>query len=85
MSIFVYFSLHRHLVEHLNAEIVLHTINDMSIAMEWIRYTFLYIRVMKNPKHYGKFYINTAYSRKCIRGHNEPQNALQKLTVIKLL
>ncbi|CAC5418729.1 HFM1 [Mytilus coruscus] len=46
-------SLHRHLVEHLNAEIVLHTINDMSIAMEWIRYTFLYIRVMKNPKHYG--------------------------------
>ncbi|CAG2226282.1 HFM1 [Mytilus edulis] len=46
-------SLHKHLVEHLNAEIVLNTINDISIAMEWIRYTFLYIRVMKNPKHYG--------------------------------
>ncbi|XP_062607353.1 probable ATP-dependent DNA helicase HFM1 [Saccostrea cucullata] len=46
-------SLHKNLIEHLNAEIVLHTINDISIAMEWIRYTFLYIRVMKNPKNYG--------------------------------
>lgn len=69
MSILVFFSLHRHLVEHLNAEIVLHTINDMSIAMEWIRYTFLYIRVMKNPKHYGKSDTNTAYSRNYIIGH----------------
>ncbi|KAK3095140.1 hypothetical protein FSP39_010742 [Pinctada imbricata] len=46
-------SLHKNLIEHLNAEIVLHTINDISIAMEWIRYTFLYIRIMKNPRHYG--------------------------------
>ncbi|XP_078310394.1 putative ATP-dependent DNA helicase HFM1 isoform X2 [Crassostrea virginica] len=46
-------SLHKNLIEHLNAEIVLHTINDISVAMEWIRYTFLYIRVMKNPRHYG--------------------------------
>ncbi|XP_069103658.1 probable ATP-dependent DNA helicase HFM1 [Argopecten irradians] len=46
-------SLHKHLIEHLNAEIVLQTISDMAIAMEWIRHTYLYIRVMKNPKHYG--------------------------------
>ena len=46
-------SLHKNLIEHLNAEIVLHTISDISVAVEWLKYTFLYIRVMKNPKHYG--------------------------------
>ncbi|NXA52796.1 HFM1 helicase, partial [Nothocercus julius] len=46
-------SLHRHLVEHLNAEIVLHTITDVTVALEWIRSTFLYIRALKNPTHYG--------------------------------
>ncbi|XP_064862161.1 probable ATP-dependent DNA helicase HFM1 [Oncorhynchus nerka] len=46
-------SLHTHLVEHLNAEIVLHTISDVNMALDWIRSTFLYIRALKNPKHYG--------------------------------
>lgn len=46
-------SLHKNLVEHLNAEIVLNTITDISVAVEWLKYTFLYIRVMKNPAHYG--------------------------------
>ncbi|CAH6880767.1 Hfm1 [Phodopus roborovskii] len=46
-------SLHRHLIEHLNAEIVLHTITDVSVALDWIRSTLLYIRALKNPSHYG--------------------------------
>ncbi|KAH3806659.1 hypothetical protein DPMN_134983 [Dreissena polymorpha] len=46
-------SLHRNLMEHLNAEIALATISDISVALEWLKYTFLYIRVMKNPGHYG--------------------------------
>ncbi|NXX97824.1 HFM1 helicase, partial [Centropus bengalensis] len=46
-------SLHRHLVEHLNAEIVLHTVTSVNVALEWIRSTFLYIRALKNPAHYG--------------------------------
>ncbi|XP_054622739.1 probable ATP-dependent DNA helicase HFM1 isoform X2 [Dunckerocampus dactyliophorus] len=46
-------SLHSHLVEHLNAEIVLQTINDVNMALDWIRSTFLYIRALKNPSHYG--------------------------------
>ncbi|KAI4549331.1 hypothetical protein MG293_001661 [Ovis ammon polii] len=45
-------SLHRHLIEHLNAEIVLHTITNVNIALEWIRSTLLYIRALKNPSHY---------------------------------
>ena len=50
---FVIGSLHQHLIEHLNAEIVLGTITDVSMSLEWLRSTFLYIRVNKNPKHYG--------------------------------
>uniref|UniRef100_A0A672ZAM3 Probable ATP-dependent DNA helicase HFM1 n=1 Tax=Sphaeramia orbicularis TaxID=375764 RepID=A0A672ZAM3_9TELE len=46
-------SLHRHLVEHLNAEIALQTISDVNMALDWIRSTFLYIRALKNPTHYG--------------------------------
>ncbi|XP_034469557.1 probable ATP-dependent DNA helicase HFM1 isoform X1 [Hippoglossus hippoglossus] len=46
-------SLHGHLVEHLNAEIVLQTISDVNMALDWIRSTFLYIRALKNPAHYG--------------------------------
>ncbi|XP_019733399.1 probable ATP-dependent DNA helicase HFM1 [Hippocampus comes] len=46
-------SLHSHLVEHLNAEIVLQTISDVNMALDWIRSTFLYIRALKNPEHYG--------------------------------
>uniref|UniRef100_A0A3Q2DRL9 DNA 3'-5' helicase n=1 Tax=Cyprinodon variegatus TaxID=28743 RepID=A0A3Q2DRL9_CYPVA len=50
-------SLHRHLMEHLNAEIVLQTISDVNMALDWIRSTFLYIRALKNPSYYG-FSIN---------------------------
>lgn len=46
-------SLHSNLVEHLNAEIVLQTISDVNMALDWIRSTFLYIRALKNPTHYG--------------------------------
>ncbi|XP_051788402.1 probable ATP-dependent DNA helicase HFM1 [Erpetoichthys calabaricus] len=46
-------SLHKHLVEHLNAEIALHTISDINVALDWIRSTFLYIRIFQNPIHYG--------------------------------
>lgn len=48
------FSLHSHLMEHLNAEIVLQTISDVNMALDWIRSTLLYIRALKNPTHYGE-------------------------------
>lgn len=54
ISILCFISLHSHLVEHLNAEIVLHTISDVNMALDWIRSTFLYIRALKNPTHYGQ-------------------------------
>ena len=52
---FLTLSLHHNLIEHLNAEVVLNTISDVSIALEWLRSTFFYVRVKKNPKHYGEW------------------------------
>lgn len=46
-------SLHRHLAEHLNSEVVLRTITDVAVAVSWIRSTFLYVRAFHNPLHYG--------------------------------
>lgn len=46
-------SLHRHLPEHLNAEVVLHTIKHLDVAMDWVRSTFLYVRALRNPGKYG--------------------------------
>ncbi|KAK3889481.1 hypothetical protein Pcinc_006528 [Petrolisthes cinctipes] len=45
--------LHLHLVEHLNAEIVLGTVTDLAVAVEWLRSTFFYVRVQRNPCHYS--------------------------------
>jgi len=46
-------NLHKQMIEHLNAEIALGTITDIAIALEWIKSTYLYVRMRKNPVHYG--------------------------------
>ncbi|CAL1546925.1 unnamed protein product, partial [Lymnaea stagnalis] len=57
-------SLHKHLIEHLNAEIVLGTISEISHVIEWLRHTFLYVRALKNPRNYDlcleKFHLLTS-------------------------
>ena len=45
-------SLHEHLCEHLNSEIVLGTITDIQSALNWIQSTYFYVRVRKNPRQY---------------------------------
>ncbi|KAJ3703908.1 hypothetical protein LUZ61_007613 [Rhynchospora tenuis] len=40
-------------VEHLNAEIVQMTVTDISLAIEWLKCSYLYIRIKKNPERYG--------------------------------
>ncbi|XP_061321515.1 probable ATP-dependent DNA helicase HFM1 isoform X6 [Pezoporus flaviventris] len=70
-------SLHRHLVEHLNAEIVLRTVTDVTVALQWIRSTFLYIRALKNPTHYGfssgldKIGIEAKLQELCLKNLND--------------
>jgi pre-mRNA-splicing helicase BRR2 len=41
------------LPDHLNAEVVLGTIQSIDEAVEWLSYTFLYIRMLQNPGFYG--------------------------------
>ncbi|KAM5532095.1 hypothetical protein V8D89_014259 [Ganoderma adspersum] len=45
-------SLHLGLPEHLNSEVALGTITDTETAKEWLRRSFLYRRLQKNPAHY---------------------------------
>ena len=41
------------LPDNLNAEIVLGTIQTIDEAVDWLSYTFLYVRMLKNPNLYG--------------------------------
>lgn len=41
------------LIDNLNAEIVLGTIGSAKDAVEWLKYTYLYIRMVNNPTLYG--------------------------------
>jgi pre-mRNA-splicing helicase BRR2 len=43
------------LPDHLNAEIVLGNIQSISEAIDWLSYSFLYIRMIQNPSLYGIF------------------------------
>ncbi|EFJ38982.1 hypothetical protein VOLCADRAFT_101471, partial [Volvox carteri f. nagariensis] len=45
--------LHDCLAEHLNAEVVLSTVRDLDTATQWLKTTFLYVRVRKLPRAYG--------------------------------
>lgn len=41
------------LPDHLNAEVVLGTVQTISEAMDWLTYTFLYVRMLQNPTLYN--------------------------------
>lgn len=43
----------KRLTDNLNSEIVLGTISNIAEAVEWLKYTYLYIRMQKNPIEYG--------------------------------
>ncbi|EEB05874.1 ATP-dependent RNA helicase Slh1 [Schizosaccharomyces japonicus yFS275] len=45
-----------HLVDNLNAEIALGSVTNIDEAVSWLGYTYLYIRMRKNPLIYGIAY-----------------------------
>ncbi|GAA6062252.1 hypothetical protein JCM10212_001766 [Sporobolomyces blumeae] len=45
--------LHKNLIEHINSEISLNTIDSVDSALRWLRSTFLYVRIVKNPGYYA--------------------------------
>ncbi|KAE9393645.1 P-loop containing nucleoside triphosphate hydrolase protein [Gymnopus androsaceus JB14] len=46
-------SLHTNLSEHINSEIGLGTISNVNSAKEWLKSSFLFQRIQKNPRHYS--------------------------------
>ena len=53
-------TLHRNLIEHLNAEIGLGTVSDLQSAKRWLASTFLNVRLQKNPGYYQLAAANTS-------------------------
>ena len=47
------YSLHKHLLDHVNAEVALGTITSIEDSIAWLKRTFLYQRVMKAPERYS--------------------------------
>lgn len=45
--------LHKSLAEHINSEVGLGTITNIASAKEWLRSSFLFQRIQKNPAHYA--------------------------------
>ncbi|ESL05344.1 RNA helicase, partial [Trypanosoma rangeli SC58] len=45
--------LHQKMIEHVNAEVALRTIHSFALGVEWIKTTFLWIRLRHCPRHYG--------------------------------
>lgn len=43
----------KRLTDNLNAEIVLGTVSNVAEAVDWLKYTYAYIRMHKNPLEYG--------------------------------
>jgi hypothetical protein len=41
------------LSDNINAEIVIGTISNIKDAVNWLLYTYLYIRMRRNPELYG--------------------------------
>lgn len=55
-------TLHLNLIEHLNSEIVLGTVTSLAKAVQWLRGSFLAVRLRQNPDHY-KLTDETAQAR----------------------
>lgn len=45
-----------HLADNLNAEITLGTVTNIEEVKAWLKYTYLYVRMRKNPQCYGLLY-----------------------------
>jgi activating signal cointegrator complex subunit 3 len=55
------------LADHLNAEIVLGTVTSIQDAVQWLSYTYLHVRMMKNPLAYGITYQQKEMDPELIR------------------
>eukprot|EP01027_Heterolobosea_sp_BB2_P026939 GEZU01042062.1.p1 GENE.GEZU01042062.1~~GEZU01042062.1.p1 ORF type:complete len:2174 (-),score=564.16 GEZU01042062.1:67-6525(-) len=75
-----------HLPDHLNAEVVLGTVTNLREALQWVSYTYLYIRLLKNPMAYGILYEEKLMDP-LLGGHRRKLvvNAAKKLDECKMI
>ena len=55
------------MVENLNAEIVGGTVTNVQEAVTWLSYTYLFVRMMKNPMAYGITYEEKQLDHRLLR------------------
>lgn len=48
------------IVDSLNAEIALGTVANVRDAVQWLGYTYMYVRMRKNPLVYGQNPVNAS-------------------------
>ncbi|KAI1772219.1 P-loop containing nucleoside triphosphate hydrolase protein [Hypoxylon cercidicola] len=76
-------TLHRNLVEHLNSEISLGTIQDVQTAKKWIGGTFLSVRVRRSPSLYLEGACNAGNADKTMEEWCEKEiKALQQCGLV---
>jgi activating signal cointegrator complex subunit 3 len=67
------------LADHLNAEIVLGTVNNIQDAVQWLSYTYLHVRMLKNPLAYGITYQQKEMDPHLLRHKSELIKVAAKL------
>jgi len=69
----------KELPNHLNAEIILGTVTTLNEAVEWLAYTYLYTRMLRNPLHYGIKFDDMQYDESLLQRRRELIIAAAKL------
>ena len=59
------------LCDHLNAEISLGTVTSVREAVTWLSYTYLHVRMVRNPLAYGIPFDQTAHDPRLVRWRHE--------------
>jgi activating signal cointegrator complex subunit 3 len=59
------------LVDNLNAEIVLGTVTSIQEAVAWLSYTYMYVRMLKNPMVYGISYEERELDKNLVNKRTE--------------
>lgn len=76
----------KQLADHLNAEVVSGTVTNLKEAAIWLKYTYLYVRMLRNPLAYGittdEKVDDPSLSRRC---HELVANAAKLLDSTKML
>ena len=76
----------KQLPDHLNAEIVAGTVANIQEAAEWLTYTYMYVRMVRNPLVYGinmdQKYADPSLSNKCVELVSDAAKWLDELRMI---